>query len=70
MDRFMTKLYGDTKESALASQVYSAFLPAELMYVKELLRLPNARGFTREMAYTVATEYPQLAKKIIARAKK
>ncbi len=57
---------GETR--GLAEQVYKAFKPTDLAHVKYLLDVEGDGGFTPQIAYDLASQYPDVAKKIVARA--
>lgn len=62
-DEFET---GETR--GLAEQVYHAFKPTDLAHVKFVLGVEGDGGFTPQIAYDLASQYPDLAKRIVARA--
>jgi len=65
-----TEEFGKSATTTLAEKLYKAFKPTDLFHVAFMLKLKNLKGFTHAVAYKLAAEYPEYAKKIVARAVK
>lgn len=63
-------MFGRVTVTGLAEQVFKAFSTSDLAHVKSLLGVKGRGGFTEDMAYKLAKHYPEVAKLIVARAKK
>lgn len=62
--------FGKGATTGLAEKVYKAFRPSDLVHVGFMLGIKKMKGFTHQIAYDLASRFPDYAKVIIARSKR